>query len=121
MKKFILIIIGITVLSCHQNTETTDSYVIEVTSFQYKPSVSSDKFWEEDSKIQDLYTSKQPGYISRESGYSKDTNEVVVVVRWQTMKDAEASMAKFMGNNSVASYVNMIEGSTMKMSRYLKQ
>ena len=94
------------------------SYVIEVTTFKYKTSMNSDDFWEEDATIQDIYTSKQPGYISRESGYSEDSKEVVVIVRWETMADAEASMAKFMSDNSVIDYANMIDGATMTMSRY---
>lgn len=95
-----------------------ESYVIEVTSFKYKTSVDAYDFWKEDAKIQDIYTSKQPGYISRESGYSKDSNEVVVVVRWKTMSDAEASMNKFMSDASVTTFANMIDGPTMKMARY---
>ena len=94
------------------------SYVIEVTTFKFKTSVSADDFWKEDAKIQDIYTSKQPGYLSRESGFSEDTKEVVVIVKWGTMQDAEASMAKFMGDNSVIDYVNMIDGATMTMARY---
>lgn len=93
------------------------SYVIEVTTFKYKTSMNSNHFWEEDATIQDIYTSKQPGYISRESGYFEDSKEVVVV-RWETMADTEASMTKFMSDNSVIDYVNMIDGATMTMARY---
>jgi hypothetical protein len=118
MKKLIFILIGLTILSCSQNEEIMKSYVIEVTTFKYKTSVNADAFWKEDAKIQDIYTSKQPGYLSRESGYSEDTKEVVVVVKWETMTDAEASMAKFMSDNSVIDYVNMIDGATMTMARY---
>ncbi len=118
MKKLVLILLVIITASCNQNSEPMESYVIEVTTFKYKTSVNAEGFWKEDAKIQDIYTSKQPGYISRESGYSEDTNEVVVVVRWKTMADAETSMAKFMGDDSVAAFVNMIDEPTMKMARY---
>ena len=118
MRKLILILLMIITTNCNQTSETMESYVIEVTTFKYKTSVNAEDFWKEDAKIQDIYTSKQPGYVSRNSGYSEDTNEVVVVVRWNTMADAEASMQKFMGDNSVVSFVNMIDAPTMKMARY---
>ncbi|WP_299112161.1 hypothetical protein [uncultured Winogradskyella sp.] len=118
MKKLVLILLAIVATGCNQNSETTESYVIEVTTFKYKASVNAGDFWKEDAKIKDIYTSKQPGYISRESGYSKGTNEVVVVVKWKTMADAEASMNKFMSDTSVVTYVNMIAAPTMKMERY---
>ena len=54
--------------------------------------------------IQENYTSKQAGFISRESGYSKDSNEVLVVVRWKTKADSDASMKKFMEDKSVAHF-----------------
>ncbi|MBC2843782.1 hypothetical protein [Winogradskyella flava] len=118
MKKSILILIGIVIMSCNENSETIEPNVIEVTTFKYKASVNAKDFWKEDAKIQEIYTSKQPGYITRESGYSIESNEVVIVVRWETMGDAEASMKKFMGDTSVAKFVEMIDGPTMKMNRY---
>ena len=93
-------------------------YVIEVTTFKYQETVDADKFWQEDGNIERIYTSQQPGFISRESGYSANDNEVLVVVRWKSQADADASMNKFMGEASVQNYVNMIDGPTMKMARY---
>ncbi|MFY0631736.1 MAG: hypothetical protein JXR05_15330 [Flavobacteriaceae bacterium] len=94
-------------------------YVIEIVNFKIKPSVKSSDFWKEDTKIQTDYTSKQPGFINRESGYSEDSNEVLVVVKWKTNTDADASMNKFMKDESVVKFVNMIEPNTMQMKRYL--
>ena len=96
----------------------TKPSVIEVTTFKYKPFVNPEEFWAEDAKIQNIYTSKQPGFIKRESGYSKDRKEVLVVVYWNTNKDAEASMQKFMQDTTVVNFVNMIDASTMEMARY---
>ncbi len=95
-----------------------EPYVIEVTSFKYKATVDPETFWAADAVIEANYTSQQPGYISRESGYSDETGEVVVVVRWKTTADAEASMKKFMTDESVKAYADMILGSSMKMNRY---
>jgi len=93
-------------------------YVIEVTTFQYDASVDAAEFWNEDAKIEAIYTSQQPGFISRESGYAEGDQEVVVVVRWKTQADADASMQKFMADASVQAYAGMLNGPSMKMSRY---
>ena len=68
------------------------AYVIEVTTFKYKSSVEANTFWQRDAEIEADYTSKQPGFISRESGFSADKMEVLVVVRWKSPEDADASM-----------------------------
>ena len=118
MKTPMFLLIGLLILSCNQKSEIMESYVLEVTSFKYNTSVHDGHFWAEDAKIQDIYTSKQPGFISRESGYSEDSNTVVVIVRWETMADADTSMKKFMDDPAVVKFANMIDASTMTMARY---
>lgn len=95
-----------------------NTYVIEVTTYKIKSSVTTEDYWVEDAKIDANYTSKQPGYISRESAYNEDTKDYLVIAKWKTMADADASMNKFMNDSSVADFVNMIDGNTMKMTRY---
>ena len=41
-----------------------------------------------------------------------------MVVYWESVVDADASMNKFMGDTSVMDYAQMIDAPTMKMSRY---
>lgn len=119
MKKLIIIaLVSIFTIGCSQNQKIVKPYVIEVTTFKYKATVDADEFWKRDAGIEADYTSKQPGYISRESGYSAADNEVVVVVRWKSQQDADASMKKFMNDTSVSDYAEMIDGATMKMARY---
>ncbi len=98
--------------------EIVRPYVIEVVTFKYKNTVNADDFWAEDAKIESDYTNNQPGFISRESGYSENDDEVLVVVRWNSMADADASMKKFMNDSSVQNFADMIDASTMKMVRY---
>lgn len=93
-------------------------YVIEVTTFSYKSTVEANNFWIEDAKVETNFTSQQSGFISRESGYSEEGNKVVVLVRWKTQADADASMKKFMEDLSVKDYADMIDGGSMEMSRY---
>lgn len=119
MKNLIIItVLSFVALSCSQNQTVMKPYVIEVTTFKFKESVDANKFWTRDAEIDADYTSQQSGYISRESGYSEGDLEVVVLVRWKTRADADASMKKFMSDQSVHDYANMIDGPTMKMTRY---
>jgi hypothetical protein len=115
---FILVVASIFATSCSQNQKDMKPYVLEVTSFKYNANVNADTFWTRDAEIEADYTSKQVGFISRESGYSESNNEVIVLVRWKTQADAAASMKKFMTETSVQDYAAMIDGPTMKMARY---
>lgn len=73
MKKILLLLISIAFVGCQQNTNTMQKpYVIEVTTFKYKSTVNADDFWKEDAKVEEIYTSKQAGFIERESGFSKE-------------------------------------------------
>lgn len=91
--------------------------VLEVTTFKIKTTTSASAFQKLDAEVENSFTSKQPGFIKRQSGIN-DQGEYVVLVYWNTTADADASMQKFMSDASVADYASMIEGSTMKMARY---
>lgn len=91
--------------------------IMEVTTFNINTNVNAVDFKRRDSQIEEQYTSKQPGFIKRQSGVN-DKGEYVVVVYWESTADADASMNKFMADSSVADYASMLNGSTMNMSRY---
>ncbi len=118
MKYLLIILTGLMMLSFGKKENEMSSYIIEVTTFKINPSTNTEDFWKEDSKVDAIYTSKQPGYISRESAFNDNTNEVLVIAKWKSIQDAEASMAKFMTDASVSNYVSMIDGVSMKMTRY---
>lgn len=119
MKSLHLIVLLGIVLGISSCTKTAPEIgIIEVTSFMTKSgAVDSAAFQLRDSEIERDYTSKQPGFIKRLSGVNEN-GEYVVVVYWRTMADADASMKKFMADKSVADYAGMIDGPSMKMSRY---
>ncbi|MEM9341263.1 MAG: antibiotic biosynthesis monooxygenase [Bacteroidota bacterium] len=106
----------------HQPEETIlkKTFVIEVTRFRAKEGTDDEAFTKRDAEIEEDYTSKQPGFIRRESAQSED-GEWLVVVYWEDMESASASMQKFMGDASVADYAGMIDGATMKMKRFMKE
>jgi len=56
--------------------------------------------------------------ILRAQSGVNEKGEYVVVVFWKDVASADASMNKFMGDASVADYAQMIDGPSMKMSRY---
>ncbi len=119
MKKLItLVLVGVLAVSCGSKPKPYTPYVLEVTTFKYSPKADAATFWEEDAKVESSYTSRQPGFISRESGFDTNSKQVIVVVRWKSVKDAEASMQKFMGDASVQTYAGMIDSPSMNMTRY---
>lgn len=44
--------------------------------------------------------------------------ENVVLMFWKSLQDAEVSMRKFMTDKSVADYASLIDGPSLKMTRY---
>jgi len=103
--------------SCKNEEKMKDSSVLEVTTFSIKTTANSQTFNKLDAKVQNDFTSKQPGFIRRESGVNEN-GVYTVIVYWKTLADAKASMGKFMSDASVADYASMIEGPSMKMNRY---
>lgn len=105
-------LMGIFVSSYAQNKT-----ILEVTTFKTKSTTNAATFSTLDAQVEKNFTDKQPGFVKRQSGIN-EKGEYVVLVYWNSIKDAEASMQKFMTDASVATYASMIEGSSMKMSRY---
>lgn len=112
LKLFLPLIMGVLISSCNQT-----KLVLEVTTFKTKSIANSLTFNKLDAVVESNFTIKQPGFIKRQSGINQN-GEYVVLVYWETLEDAQASMEKFMSDPSVADYASMIEGSSMKMSRY---
>lgn len=92
--------------------------VLEVTTFKTKSTANTSTFNNLDAEVENNFTSKQPGFIKRQSGINEN-GDYVILVYWETLQNAQASMEKFMSDASVAEYASMIDGATMKMSRYV--
>ena len=91
--------------------------IIEVTTFSINSDVDPLVFSKRDAQVEADFTSKQPGFIKRQSGVDDEGNYVVVVY-WKKDSDAEHSMSKFMSDATVSDYAKMIDGPSMKMARY---
>lgn len=111
-----LIILGIA-MTLFIGCSKAENYVLEVTTFRIKTTANTSIFSKLDSEVETKFTSKQPGYIKRQSAVNEQ-GEYLVLVYWNTSEDAEASMNKFMHDESVMQYASMIDGATMKMARY---
>jgi len=92
-------------------------HIMEVTTFNVKNGISTAVFNKRDAEITSDYTSKQAGFIKRISGVT-ESGEIGVIVFWESLANADASMNKFMKDQSVADYANMIDGPTMKLTRF---
>lgn len=121
-----LLIIGtLSFISCNDdddnNTTTTpitgSSIVVEVTKFNLTEDVSTTDFETRDAEIEGDFTSQQPGFLKRMSGVDAD-GKYVVVVFWDTLADADASISAFQEDTTVADYFQMIDGNTFGVERY---
>ncbi len=114
MKRSILNLAFLSILmtSCHQHTS-----ILEVTTFQLNDLANPTRFHQLDAQIEATFTSKQPGFIHRQSGLTEQ-GEYVVLVYWNSAEEADASMKKFMSDPAVAEYASMIKAESMDMSRY---
>ncbi len=112
LKSLLFLIMGLAISSCN-----TAQSVLEVTTFKIKSTSNSIRFNQLDAEVEKNFTSQQPGFIHRQSGLS-ESGEYVVLVHWESIENAKASMDKFMTDASVADFASMIEGSSMKMDRY---
>ncbi len=114
-----IIFLCTTSCSTSQNAESkvNTKTILEVTTFKINADADSMAFAKRDAMVESDFTSKQPGFIKRQSAVDEKGNYAVVVY-WKNMESAEASMNKFMADPAVADYAKMIDGNTMKMSRY---
>ncbi len=91
-----------------------NNQVIEITYFKPIDSVSQETFGERNMRVGLEYAAKQPGFISRETGLdSKGT--WVIVVHWESLAHAQASMQKWGNEPSVDDFKVMIDPNSFRM------
>lgn len=127
LTSFFLVLLALLLSNCTASTNINQppneentiaaQTIMEVTTFKMEAGVLLEDFSQADKKVEAAFTSKQAGFIKRQSG-ANEKGEVVVIVYWESLAEAEASMSKFMKDPSVASYAAMIDGPSMKMTRF---
>ncbi|MGG7955146.1 hypothetical protein PGN61_22830 [Klebsiella aerogenes] len=91
--------------------------VVEVVTAKLKTGVTPLSFSIIDKKVGRDFVSKQPGFISRETGFNDD-GEWLVIVHWKTINDADNSMRKFKSVPEAQTWMDSINVNSMNMSRY---
>lgn len=91
--------------------------VIEVVTLKIKPGISFEEFKKIDKAVEEQHVSKQPGFISRESAAGQN-QEWLVIVHWKSVEDADASMNSFSSAPAADNFMQSIDSSSMKMTRY---
>lgn len=76
-----------------------DGIAFEVVIVKPKAGTSMEEFLAGDATMAKEFVAAQPGFLDREVGVSR-TGEVLVIVRWASLKDAEAAGEAFMAASS---------------------
>jgi heme-degrading monooxygenase HmoA len=84
------------------------NYIVEIATYKTKKGVKEADFARLDSVIELIYTRKQPGYISKESGIDQQGNWLVVV-SWDNKAHANSGFDQFMNNPLSANFKKMID------------
>ena len=93
--------------------------IIEIVTFKLKDGVNPGEFEHIDKAIQNQHVAKQPGFVARESAHGEN-GDWLVLVHWETAKDADASMATFMTAPAAQPFMSKVQAETMRMARYTR-
>ncbi len=99
------------------NFSLMENNVIEITSFNIVDGTDPNTFISRDNEIELQYAALQPGFIRRTSGV-EENDKYAVIVFWDTLADADASITEFNNEPSVSDYASMIDGSTFTAERF---
>ncbi|MEM7430699.1 MAG: hypothetical protein AAF351_02045 [Pseudomonadota bacterium] len=122
MKNIILAVsIAILCAACNATADSAsdvqDATVIEIATFKLKDGVDHATFAPLDKAVEVNHVSQQPGFVSRETGYTEQ-GDWLVIVHWSSLEAADASMNSFSSAPAAAEFMNHLEMSTMTMTRY---
>lgn len=98
----------------------SETMTIEIVTFKLKDGVTTAEFEPIDKAVQVQHVAKQPGFVARESARG-DNGDWLVVVHWETAKDADASMATFMSAAAAQPFMSNVQVETMRMTRYTRR
>lgn len=129
MKHLKLLVIAVlsllTFASCNDDDDDNNNVtpteeatiVVEVTTFNLNANADPNAFEVRDTEIEEDFASQQPGFLKRMSGVDAN-GKYVIMVFWETLADADASIAAFQADPTVADYFGMIDGNTFSAERY---
>lgn len=90
--------------------------VVEIATFELARGVTIADFTPVDARVEAEHVSKQPGFVSRETGATE--TGWVAIVHWTGAEAAQASMDSFADAPAAADFMRMMDAATMSMTRY---
>ena len=93
------------------------NYVIEVGTYHTRKGIDTTQFVVADSMMEQVFTSKQPGFISRESGLDSAKNWLVVV-SYDNAAHADAAFKTFKTNPNAAAFRNRIDTASLHLQKF---
>lgn len=93
------------------------NYVIEIITYKIKKGVKQSAYTRLDSIVQQRYTQKQPGFISKESGKDQQGNWLVVL-SWDNVAHANADQKALSTNPLWKSVQQIIDTSTIDSKQF---
>ena len=94
--------------------------IIEIVTFKLKDGVTPGEFGTIDEAVQNQHVTKQPGFVARESAHGEN-GDWLVIVHWETAKDADASIAAFINAPAAQTFIPKVQAETMRMTRYARR
>ncbi len=98
------------------NAIAQEARIVEIVTVNLKEGVSVESFAPIDKAVEIEHVSKQPGFVSRQTASSD--GKWLVIVYWESTEAAQASMKSFANAPAVAKFMEMIDASTMSMTRF---
>jgi hypothetical protein len=93
--------------------ETMSGNVIEIVNFKLAKGVTPDQFLA-DASTSNTFLKTQKGFISRKLILNKD-GEYTDIAVWSSIEDAQNAMDASMKDQSIASFINAIDPTSMKI------
>jgi len=91
--------------------------IVEIATFRLNAGVTDSQFLAANQRVESEYVARLPGFISRETARG-DNGEWVVIIHWESISAAEASMASFASAPGTKDFMAVMDGSSLSMKRY---
>jgi hypothetical protein len=90
---------------------------LETIRFKLEPGITDADFLRRNFRVENEYMARRPGFISRTTSRS-DEGEWLVMVRWTSVEDAEATIGAFFGAPQTQEFLAAVDESTVVSGRY---
>ncbi|SFC31404.1 hypothetical protein SAMN04489722_102178 [Algibacter lectus] len=88
-------------------------------SFKTKADIDMKAFDKTNKNVENVFTSKQDGFLQRVTGVNEN-GEQIVVVYWDNKSHSDAALQPFMNNKISKEFMGMMDQSSIWMGRYQK-